>query len=126
MARGSRSVLLAAGRENESTATTGTFLAFRLTMVERGTSPMLSVPSKLLPSNPSPLAFDPGASRSFTLACPSCPSARVVRASVYDASFWSNLALVLMPLLVLAALCRGLYRIGLQPERRASDEGAEK
>lgn len=61
-----------------------------------------------------------------TLGCPSCPISRVVRASVYDASFWSNLALVLLPLIVLAALCRGLYRIGLERERRAANERAEK
>jgi len=59
------------------------------------------------------------------LACPNCASARAVRASVYDASFWSNLALVVLPLLVLMACCRQLYRIGLKPGRDAANEAVD-
>lgn len=59
------------------------------------------------------------------IACPSCPTARAVRASVYDASFWSNLALVLLPLIVLLAWCRRLYGIGLESGRKTLNAGVD-
>lgn len=57
------------------------------------------------------------------LSCPNCSTARVVRASVYDATFWPNLLLVLLPLFVLAAICRQLYGVGLREkaQRRTQD-----
>jgi hypothetical protein len=47
-------------------------------------------------------------------ACPGCPSARLVRASIYDDAFWSNLTRTLLPLLVLGVVSAFLYRIGIQ------------
>jgi hypothetical protein len=45
------------------------------------------------------------------LACPDCGTANVVRAAVFDGSFWMNLTLIVLPLLVLAAISTLLYRI---------------
>jgi hypothetical protein len=45
-------------------------------------------------------------------ACPDCPTARVVRASVLDDAFWSTLGLVILPLAVLAGITVALYGIG--------------
>jgi hypothetical protein len=53
------------------------------------------------------------------LGCPNCETARVVQASVFDASFWSNLTLLLLPLIVLGVIAAVLYRVGLeQPAKR--------
>jgi hypothetical protein len=49
------------------------------------------------------------------LACPDCPTARVVRASVVGEDFWSHLVMVVVPFLLLGALSALLYRIGLSP-----------
>jgi hypothetical protein len=46
------------------------------------------------------------------LACPSCPTTRVVRASVFDDRFWPYLGAIALPLIVLAVICTLLYRIG--------------
>jgi hypothetical protein len=46
------------------------------------------------------------------LACPDCATARVVRASVYEQGFWTNLYLISLPLLVLAVISALLYPIG--------------
>jgi hypothetical protein len=46
------------------------------------------------------------------LACPDCATATVVRASVFDDGFWSNLMMISLPLLVLGAISSRLYRIG--------------
>jgi len=48
-------------------------------------------------------------------ACPDCPTARVVRASVLGEGFWSHLVMVLVPFLLIGALSAWLYRIGLSP-----------
>lgn len=47
-------------------------------------------------------------------ACPDCASARVVRASVFDDSFWTNLYLVALPLLILGGISMLLYRIDIE------------
>jgi hypothetical protein len=52
------------------------------------------------------------------LACPDCSVSRVVRASVFDGSFGTHLWLIALPLVVLAAICVLLYRIG-RPAGRA-------
>jgi hypothetical protein len=63
---------------------------------------------------------------STALACPDCPTAQVVRASVGGEAFWSHLMMVGMPFLLVGALSAFLYRIGLAPEdvstARASKE----
>lgn len=46
------------------------------------------------------------------LACPDCISARAVRASVLDDSFWTHLYRISLPLLVLGMISALLYRIG--------------
>jgi uncharacterized BrkB/YihY/UPF0761 family membrane protein len=52
-------------------------------------------------------------------ACPNCPTARAVRASVFDDNFWTYLTLITLPLLVLAVVSFLLYRIGLERPRPA-------
>jgi len=52
-------------------------------------------------------------------ACPNCPTARAVRASVFDDNFWTHLTLITLPLLVLAVVSFLLYRIGLERPRPA-------
>jgi hypothetical protein len=49
------------------------------------------------------------------LACPDCPTAQVVRASVFDSTFWTHLAQISTPLVVIAGIVARLYRIGLEP-----------
>jgi len=46
------------------------------------------------------------------LACPDCDTSRLVRAAAFDERFWTNLAALALPLLVLAVLCSLLNRIG--------------
>ena len=57
-------------------------------------------------------------------ACPDCPAARAVRASIFDDRFGSQLVLVLLPLLILGAIAALTYRIGLP--QRASTSSAQK
>lgn len=57
---------------------------------------------------------------SDALACPDCPTARVVRASVGGEEFWSHLMMVGGPFLLVGALSAFLYRIGLSPERMST------
>ncbi|HZH78572.1 MAG TPA: hypothetical protein VEY88_21265 [Archangium sp.] len=63
---------------------------------------------------------------SAALACPDCPTAQVVRASVGGEAFWSHLTMVGVPFLLVGGLSAILYRIGLVPEdvstARASKE----
>jgi hypothetical protein len=47
-------------------------------------------------------------------ACPNCATARVVRASVFDADFWPHLAMLTLPLVVLGLISAVLYRIGIE------------
>lgn len=47
------------------------------------------------------------------LACPNCLTARVVRASVFDAHFWPNLFLISLPLLIMGIIGALLYQIGI-------------
>ena len=49
---------------------------------------------------------------SEAFACPDCPTARLVQASVFDDRFWKYLFLISLPLLVLGAISGLLYRIG--------------
>jgi uncharacterized membrane protein len=46
------------------------------------------------------------------LACPDCPTARVVRASVMGEGFWNNLVVLLVPFLLIGALSALRYRVG--------------
>ncbi len=59
---------------------------------------------------------------STALACPDCPTARVVRGSVVGEGFWGYLVMALVPFLLIGVLSALLYRVGL-PSRRgpASD-----
>jgi hypothetical protein len=59
------------------------------------------------------------------MACPSCPAARSLRALIFDGSFWPNLGLITLPLLVLGVVSARLHRIGIEPagRRPAKDEG---
>ena len=52
------------------------------------------------------------AAATATRACPDCPAARLARSSVFDDGFWTNLLLVSLPVLALAAISALLYRIG--------------
>ncbi|QRO00382.1 hypothetical protein JRI60_15790 [Archangium violaceum] len=49
------------------------------------------------------------------LACPDCPTARGVRASVMGEDFWGHLMVVVVPFLLIGALSALLYRVGLSP-----------
>ncbi|WP_257454063.1 hypothetical protein [Archangium lipolyticum] len=49
------------------------------------------------------------------LACPDCPTAQVVRASVVGDDFWNNLVVLSVPFLLIGALSALLYRVGLPP-----------
>ena len=53
-----------------------------------------------------------------SLACPNCPTAQVVQASVFGEGFWTYLVMAVVPFLFIGALSAGLYRIGLSPGRR--------
>jgi hypothetical protein len=44
------------------------------------------------------------------IACPDCESSRAVRALVLGDNFWTNLAMLALPLLVILAVSVGLYR----------------
>jgi hypothetical protein len=59
---------------------------------------------------------------STAAACPNCRTAREVRASVFgDASFWPQLLLVLLPMLVIAAVAACLHRLGRDRTDEYSD-----
>lgn len=45
--------------------------------------------------------------------CPDCTTSRLVRASVFDGDFWTNLLLISTPLLVLGVITALLYRLGI-------------
>jgi hypothetical protein len=51
-----------------------------------------------------------------SLACPDCPTSRVVRASVLGEGFWTYLVTALVPFLLIGALSALLYRIGRDGE----------
>jgi hypothetical protein len=72
----------------------------------------------------SSLVFGVAARPGWALACPDCPTAQAVRASVLDERFGSQLALVLLPLAILGAIAALTYRIGLP--RAASRSRAQK
>jgi hypothetical protein len=59
-------------------------------------------------------------------ACPDCATARVVRASVFDGSFGTNLMMISLPLLVLGAISILLYQIGIERPPRASTAAKEE
>jgi hypothetical protein len=59
------------------------------------------------------------------LACPSCPTSRLVSATVCGAGMWHNLAVTAAPFAAFAALAIGLHRIGRPRKgrgRRPQDE----
>ena len=47
------------------------------------------------------------------LACPDCPTARVVRRSLWVGDFWGLLVTLAVPFLLIGFLSAVLYRIGL-------------
>lgn len=59
-------------------------------------------------------------SASVALACPNCPTSRVVRASVLNGEFWRILLSLSLPFLVIGFLTALLYRVGLSTPRRAA------
>ena len=63
---------------------------------------------------------------SDAMACPDCVTARVVRASVFDGSFWTNLCLISLPLVVLGVITALLYRIGIEPRPQMDTAPAEE
>ena len=75
----------------------------------------------------SALAFSAVTQPGLALACPDCPAAQLVRASVFDQRFWSQLALVLLPLLILGAVAALTYRIGSPrgPSASAAQRGTK-
>lgn len=54
-----------------------------------------------------------------SLACPNCPTSRVVKASVLGEGFWNYLVMAIVPFLLIGALSAWLYRIGLSPRSGA-------
>jgi hypothetical protein len=60
------------------------------------------------------------------LACPDCATAKVVRASVFDDDFWTNLMMTSLPLLVLGSISMRLYRIGIERPPHASAKTKEE
>ena len=53
--------------------------------------------------------------------CPNCRTAELVRASVLEQGFWTNLIQITLPLLVLGVISALLYRIGLPAADRELD-----
>jgi hypothetical protein len=47
------------------------------------------------------------------LACPNCTTASYVRAAVFDGSFWMNLMLISLPLIILGVISTLLYQIDI-------------
>lgn len=45
-------------------------------------------------------------------ACPSCPSALVTRAQIFDEGFFRNLAVAVLPFLLIGAVCVRVQEIG--------------
>jgi hypothetical protein len=54
-------------------------------------------------------------------ACPSCPTARAVQASVFDERFWLHLGFTALPLGVLALIVARLYRISMSTSREGDE-----
>jgi hypothetical protein len=57
-------------------------------------------------------------------ACPDCPVAQAVRASLFDQRFWEFLAVLLTPLAIVCAMAGLAYRVGRPP--RLSARGTSK
>lgn len=53
-----------------------------------------------------------------SLACPNCPTAQAVRASVMEQAFWTHLSLVGLPVLVMAGIALLFYRSDERNEPR--------
>jgi hypothetical protein len=47
------------------------------------------------------------------LGCPNCTTASYVRAAVFDGSFWMNLILIALPLIILGVISTLLYQIDI-------------
>jgi hypothetical protein len=60
------------------------------------------------------------------LACPDCNTARVVRTTVLEQNFWTNLYWISLPLLVLAVISALLYPIGIHRRRSAGADVPEQ
>lgn len=51
----------------------------------------------------------------LAVACPDCPTSRVVRAIVCGEHVWTNLAMTVAPFAIFAAVAGALHRIGRPP-----------
>ena len=60
----------------------------------------------------------------MTFLCPDCPTAQIVRASVYDERFWTHLFAIVLPLVVLALISALLYCIGIERRPAPPPHGA--
>jgi hypothetical protein len=61
------------------------------------------------------------------LACPDCETTQVVRAAILDgATSWRTLGTISLPLVVLAGVSAGLYRIGSPRPRDGAAASAEE
>jgi hypothetical protein len=54
-------------------------------------------------------------------ACPSCPTARAVQASVFDDRFWVHLGFAALSPAVLGLIVARLYRISTEKSREGDD-----
>jgi hypothetical protein len=52
---------------------------------------------------------------SHAVACPSCPTTDKVRWIVFGAGFWSNVAVVIVPFVVIGVVVSFAHRIGRGP-----------
>jgi len=60
------------------------------------------------------------------VACPNCPTARTVRASVFDQGFWMNMGLISLPLVLLVLITTWLYRIGLESSHTTENDSKDR
>jgi hypothetical protein len=56
----------------------------------------------------------------FVIACPDCPTSRVVSALVCGDGVWRNLAFTMAPFFVFGIVAWRLHRIGRPPTRHAA------
>jgi hypothetical protein len=54
-------------------------------------------------------------------ACPYCPTARAVQASVFDDRFWVHLGFAALSPMVLGLIVARLYRISMEKSREGDD-----
>ena len=51
----------------------------------------------------------------LALACPRCSTTDAVRAAVFGDGFWTTLAALLLPLLLITVVAAALYSLGRNP-----------